>query len=288
MEFTTKTEATLLAIVKQKTGVHSNTRARKMIKFGKVAVNGVVIKAPESLVKAESKVLIDQSKSSAPVVEDIIAFPFETLMMDDKVVAFIKPAGLAVRTENDKLASVERKLATWCRKSENTMPFLLNKVDKNESGILLAALDNETFNFIYTKRQEITSRWYAIVEGRLSEDGHLKHDLDKNKIGILFSAPGSSTALPAELVYRVMQTGNSYSLLKVEPKTAVHNQVRAQLALHRFPIAGDKKYKAKTKPLGRLCLHLFSLKFEHPSKGKMEVKTQVPREFLNLVKQTNA
>jgi 23S rRNA pseudouridine1911/1915/1917 synthase len=35
------------------------------------------------------------------------------------------------------------------------------------------------------------------------------------------------------------------------------------------PIAGDKKYGAKTNPLGRLALHAETLSFYHPFDGRL-------------------
>jgi 23S rRNA-/tRNA-specific pseudouridylate synthase len=51
-----------------------------------------------------------------------------------------------------------------------------------------------------------------------------------------------------------------------------------------YPIAGDKRYGAKTNPLSRLCLHADMLEFRHPLTGKiMALKSAVPKSFISLV-----
>ena len=47
------------------------------------------------------------------------------------------------------------------------------------------------------------------------------------------------------------------------------------------PVVGDKKYGAKTNPIGRLGLHALELGFKHPVSGKViSFKTNVPSKFV--------
>jgi 23S rRNA pseudouridine1911/1915/1917 synthase len=51
------------------------------------------------------------------------------------------------------------------------------------------------------------------------------------------------------------------------------------------PIAGDRKYGAKSSPISRLCLHARTLRFVHPiTKQLMDFSTPVPASFLSMVK----
>ena len=82
-----------------------------------------------------------------------------------------------------------------------------------------------------------------------------------------------------------MQSGNGYSLLKIDSLAERKHSIRAQLSESKLPIAGDKDYKGRTSPINRFGLHLFSLSFFHPFEKKIiELKTPVPGPFKNYFK----
>ena len=50
------------------------------------------------------------------------------------------------------------------------------------------------------------------------------------------------------------------------------------------PIAGDRKYGAKTSPIHRLALHAGTLRFVHPiTRRDMNFKTPIPSGFMKMV-----
>jgi len=54
------------------------------------------------------------------------------------------------------------------------------------------------------------------------------------------------------------------------------------------PVAGDRKYGARTNPVGRLCLHATILAVKHPvTREVLRFESKVPREFMRLVVQRN-
>lgn len=69
------------------------------------------------------------------------------------------------------------------------------------------------------------------------------------------------------------------SLLQVELETGRKHQIRAQLAHIGLPVVGDVKYGAPQAFRNRdICLHAFSLTFNHPiSKKQMRFRSDVPR-----------
>ncbi len=76
-------------------------------------------------------------------------------------------------------------------------------------------------------------------------------------------------------------TALKYSAVEFSLETGRKNQIRVHAAseLH-CPIAGDKKYGAKTNPCGRLALHAGTLAFIHPVSGKvMTFTAKTPKEF---------
>ena len=88
-------------------------------------------------------------------------------------------------------------------------------------------------------------------------------------------APGRD-AKEAITHYRTLFAGGGYALMDIDLKTGRKNQIRVHMSDLGHPIAGDKQYKAKTNPLGRLCLHANELRLIDPRTG--EERSFVSRE----------
>jgi len=86
----------------------------------------------------------------------------------------------------------------------------------------------------------------------------------------------------AELRYRVLATGDNYSLVEVQLLTGRHHQIRCQLAAMGCPIKGDLKYGARrSNPDGSISLQSHRMEFIHPvSKEPVIVEAAVPNDSL--------
>jgi len=89
---------------------------------------------------------------------------------------------------------------------------------------------------------------------------------------------------PALTRWKLIKERNGFSLLSLELETGRRNQIRAHLAALGHPVAGDKKYWAKTDPLKRLCLHAETIAFYHPRDGKLMVfESPAPLGFERII-----
>ena len=94
------------------------------------------------------------------------------------------------------------------------------------------------------KERQIKKTYWALVEGRLEGEDSLRHFLkknNKNNKSTVFKKTEVG-AKEARLSYRVIKTGDNYSLLEVELDTGRHHQIRAQFAAIGHAIKGDVKY----------------------------------------------
>ena len=74
--------------------------------------------------------------------------------------------------------------------------------------------------------------------------------------------------------------GQTYTMVEFELETGRKNQIRVQAQWIGHPVAGDKKYGARTNPLGRLALHARTLSFIHPHTGKtLSFTSRIPKGF---------
>lgn len=84
--------------------------------------------------------------------------------------------------------------------------------------------------------------------------------------------------------YRVLRSGHGRSLVQVRLETGRKHQIRVHMAQTGHGIVGDRRYGARTDPIGRLCLHAIELGFEHPKTGKdVRFRSATPGTFAMLV-----
>jgi 23S rRNA pseudouridine1911/1915/1917 synthase len=129
--------------------------------------------------------------------------------------------------------------------------------------------------------------YYALVEGQVREpEGRIESWLKENAAMKMYSGARPGDGQHAVTHYRVLRSNRRYSLLEVRLETGRKNQIRVHMQDIGHPVAGDKKYGAATKPIGRLGLHAGVLAFVHPSTGqRMRFKTDIPKSFLSVFRE---
>ena len=84
--------------------------------------------------------------------------------------------------------------------------------------------------------------------------------------------------------YHVLKRKNNYNLLQIFIDTGRRNQIRVHMSENNTPIVGDKKYKTKSNPIKRMCLHANILEFIHPvTKKTIHLETDIPSDFYKLI-----
>ena len=126
-------------------------------------------------------------------------------------------------------------------------PALCNRIDRNTSGIVIAAKTAEALRVMNQKirDRELSKRYLCVclgaprpAEGTLK--GYLFKDEGKKQVFVHKDPrPGARTALTR---YRTLSTAGPLSLLECELLTGRTHQIRAQLAHAGHPLLGDGKY----------------------------------------------
>ena len=141
----------------------------------------------------------------------------------------------------------------WRPHEENSFrPALCNRIDRNTSGIVIAAKNAESLRIINEKikRREIDKYYLAVVHGTPKPqsgrlDGYIFKDSVKNIVLVTKDRrPGSKTAA-AE--YKTIATDGTLSLLECRLITGRTHQIRAQLAHIGHPLLGDGKYGSERR-----------------------------------------
>ena len=207
------------------------------------------------------------------------------IIYEDKELLIIdKPCGkYSIGTDKDKFNSLYHEVREYIRK-KNQKVFIVNRLDRDTSGIVVFAKNENLKSLLQNNWNNITKRYYyAIVEGHTpKKEDSLKNYLDESKTLQVYVTNKSNTSKLAITNYKVINELSKYTLLDVEIKTGRKNQIRCQLDHIGNPIVGDKKYSSKVNPINRLGLHAYKLVLNNPiNKKTYEFIAKTPKLFLD-------
>ncbi len=266
------------------------TKIRQLLKFGSVAVNGLITTSHNHPLHVGDTVTF-LSKESARSEQAKRRLSFPILYEDEFLIVIDKPEGLlTMGTEKDKIHTAYYELTQYVReKSINGRGrvFIVHRLDRDASGVVVFAKDEKTKIFLQENWNEAIKRYYALVEGVPAKpSGKIESYLTEDKFKRVYSTPERSRdAKHAVTLYKVLRECGPYALLETTLVTGRKNQIRVHLADLGHPIAGDEKYGSRTNPAGRLGLHACLLAFKHPNTGEPKVfESPLPAAFAKVAR----
>lgn len=266
----------LLASVKGK----SRNNIKSLLSRRLVAVDGVPVSRFDAPLTPGQQVTI--LPSSAPRAD---ALPFPLLYEDRHLIVVNKPAKLlSVANDREKVRTAYHIVTDYVKaRRVDDRIFVLHRLDRDTSGVLMFARDPETKELFQSRWNEIITRrgYLAVVEGTPRPDRDtIRSYLVETDTHLSFSGQPGKGAKEAVTSYQVVKSGGGYSLLDISIETGRKNQIRVHMKEMGHPVAGDKQYGARTNPIGRLCLHANELSFLHPGTGEhVTFKARMPRDF---------
>ncbi len=213
---------------------------------------------------------------------------------DEDLIAVDKPAGLlSVESDKETECAYGYLLESMQRADKNARPYVLHRIDKETSGVLVFAKNPKIHSMLRLHWNELvqTREYFAVAEGIFEEKaGTIVSYLKENVNNLVYSTndpSGQKAITHYEVVKENVKAG--YSLVKVRIDTGRKNQIRVHLKEKGHPIVGDDKYGKKEdgafvkNPLDRLGLHAAALSFIHPvTKELMSFNATMPPSFRTL------
>lgn len=257
------------------------TRIKKLLQSGTVRVNNKSITLHSYPLKPGDTVDFSLRTGIATKAN----LPFPVLYEDQYVIVIDKPAGIAT-SSIDGSTSVQWIISAFLKNLSkgNVRTFVVHRLDKEVSGVLLLAKTEIAMDAIKDKWEETEKHYFALVE-RIPEnpEGTIKSWLIEDNAMKMHSVNETADAKFAITHYKTIRLLNNYALLDVKTETGRKNQIRVHLSDIGCPIVGDRKYGASTDFIRRVRLHACSLSFPHPVNGKIiTVESPMPNGFLSL------
>ncbi len=277
----------LLEFLLAKLAPQGRNSIKSMLAHGQVAVDDRVEKQYNHLLRPGQTVTVSKTRASAaaPLVG------LRVLYEDDAVIVVHKDAGLlSIATAQETELTAYRQLNAHVRQTDpKTRIFVLHRLDRETSGVMMFAKSEQVQKKMQDNWKDVvTERTYvALVEGLVKKaSGTISSWLKETSTLKMYSSPVPNDGQHAVTHYKVLRASRAYSLVEIELETGRKNQIRVHMQDIGHPVAGDKKYGAKTKPFSRLGLHARVLAFEHPTTGKpMRFETDIPKPFLSQFKE---
>lgn len=215
----------------------------------------------------------------------------DIIYQDEYIVAINKPHGLLVH-RSSIAADVNVFAMQLLRDQLQKKVYLIHRLDRKTSGLLLFALDPDTarkMNEIFRDRK-VTKTYRAIVRGWLEPlDTTVDYDL-KNDVGKVQQATTHFRVLEhmeVPVPYGRYETSR-YSLVECYPETGRQHQIRKHLNHLRHPIIGDRPHGCNKQNrlwkerwgMDKMMLHAYKLEFIHPvSNVKLSLEAPLSSTF---------
>ncbi len=276
-----KEKTTILALL---TGAgYSRTKIKQLIKYRALAVNElsvtrlghVLLPGDTVILKAEQEVSVQTAQCPG----------LEIVYEDEDIIVIDKPPGLlTIASEKEKVKTAFYKLTAYLKERSGGKDrlFIVHRLDQGTSGLLVFAKNETAKRTLQDRWEEASKKYRVVVEGvPRKKSGKVASYLRETKALRVYSVDSDNgEGKYAETGYEVVTAGDTYALLEITLFTGRKNQIRVHMADMGHPVAGDKKYGAKTDPLKRLGLHACFLAFPHPTTNKLlEFTSQMPSKF---------
>ncbi|MBS0652131.1 MAG: RluA family pseudouridine synthase [Verrucomicrobia bacterium] len=265
---------------------HSRTYFQYLIDQGCVLVNGAIYKKREKpKADDEIEVCFQLTPELSLEPQDI---PLNILYEDPYLVAIDKPAGMVVHpAPGHPSGTFVNALLHHCKElqgSDSLRPGIVHRLDKDTSGVLLAAKTQEAHQKLVQafSERKIDKTYLAVAVGKAQEgliDAPIKrHPVNRKEMAVC------PEGKEAKSLCRILGYNEALSFVEIKLITGRTHQIRVHLKHKGTPVLGDPVYGSlsanKKYQVERQLLHAYQIKFNHPiTNAPLEICAPIPKDL---------
>ncbi|MDR0511478.1 MAG: RluA family pseudouridine synthase [Treponema sp.] len=261
-------------------------------------VNGKPVKISRPL-KGGDKLELFWTEAESPflIPENI---PLDVVYEDARVIVINKAQGMVVHPgAGNRTRTVANALFYMMRQRSGDesvpafsglRPGIVHRLDKDTSGVMIAAWDEEALAFLggQFKARKVRKSYAAIVLGCPKEaSGSIDKKIVRSRRNRKIFAVSDSEGRRSLTHFKVLRSWGDFSLLHLMPKTGRTHQIRVHLKYLGNPIVGDPLYGQSLSRFknSSLMLHAKNLSLFLPDSAQMSTfKTHLPPRFKKIIR----
>jgi 23S rRNA pseudouridine1911/1915/1917 synthase len=289
----------------------SRSNLKKIIELKQVKVNSVIIDSPSKKLKENDNIEINLiSKDEVKILPANIKL---NIVYEDKDVLIVnKPAGMVVHpgagNYNNTLVNAlihkyKKKLSDI---NGNTRPGIVHRIDKETSGLLVVAKNNNAHANLGKQFSDHTIKrtYHALCWGILRPlNGRIETLIGRSRKNRQLMSVTEITGKKAVTNYTTLKVFEikdvpRISFIECVLETGRTHQIRVHMAYKGCSLLGDQQYgkknlkfkkineefENKLKILNRQALHAKSLGFIHPGTKKFKsFNSKLPNDFKKIL-----
>tara|TARA_A100001011_G_C14156585_1_gene776347 strand:- start:121 stop:1101 length:981 start_codon:yes stop_codon:yes gene_type:complete len=299
-------------LINKREGIISRTRIKNLILKEKLKLNNIVIKSPSKKVVTGDKLNLEVPEPKEASLRPY-NFKLEIVHEDNDLLIINKPAGIVMHPGAGNFdKTIVNALVNYDKSSlsnigDELRPGIVHRIDKNTSGLIVIAKNNETHENLSKQfsNHTITRVYQLLIWGKLRpSSGRIETYITRSTKNRQLMEVSQSKGKRAITNYKTLEIFENdktptLSLLECRLETGRTHQIRVHMAYKGNSIVGDNKYKKKYKKLkniemilesqisklDRQFLHAKTLGFVHPKTNeKLVFSSILPKELNNLLK----
>ena len=290
----------------------SRTRIKNLILKEKLKLNNKIIKSPSKKVSVGDFIYLQIPEPEIAFLKPY-KFRLEIVYEDKDLLVIDKPAGIIMHPgagNYDK--TIVNALISYNKNSlsnigDELRPGIVHRIDKNTSGLVVIAKNNETHENLSKQFNDhtITRIYQLLIWGKLRpSSGRIETFITRSPKNRQLMTVSNFKGKKAITNYKTIEVFENekiptLSLVECKLETGRTHQIRVHMSYKGNNILGDDKYKKKYKKLKnidsdlqnsisklkRQFLHAKTLGFTHPStKKSMIFSSLLPKELNNILK----
>lgn len=262
----------------------SRSKIQSQIKKGKIIVNNTSIK-PSYILKENDVILCENFENELNYIapQDI---PLDIVYEDENMLVVNKPSGMlthptTIEKENTLVNALKFKYGkNLSNLNGEFRRGILHRLDRNTSGLLMVAKNNQAHEFLAKQIQDRTAikKYLAVVKGVIDEDIILdypigRHKTQPQKMDVVFEG-----GKPSLTELKVLEIFKDATLVELTLHTGRTHQIRVHLSHIGHPVYNDTLYgfgKVKIKTEEQV-LQSYKLSFTKPF-GDEIINLEIPK-----------